>query len=972
MLALAPAGRFEREISLEMRALDKFDPRNWRIATRLFAGFGLGVTFTVCACLIAWSNFHQSEQAMRAIEIETISSMVNALRTASEKSALSALAPDLSRVNSDAERAKLSHQLDEQMSNIRHLLGNFQAESSTDNLDSTIDIVDEIDRELVKLNERAMAALDARDARKLALQHVLEKHAIAIETIEGPIEDAFLYMMMDASDLVEMAAEDIAGLVETQRKSADSALRGLRELVAGRSALSVEGPAGIEDAKAEALAALEEAAAAAAATASDISGANRRGVRGLLTNGVNQINTLFAAKAEANMAAGMLVAAGNADEAAALDDIEGRFRESATSLRGSLGALDAANEYPDVAAAVSDLLAEGEGDTSLFARRRAEFSISSDLENLVSRQNELTGEFNDLTEGLVASAQANMARETAALRDLLAWSRSLLLFLALVSGAVGLFAAIAITRSVARPIGTMSRAIGDLAKGEDVTVPGLRRQDEVGILARAMDQVYQKGLEAARLKSALDSCRTMFLVADARARIVHLNPALEAFIAANERALAQSLPGFDPQALMSSDLAILADRLNLTIVDGMLDPERSGGLIEFGERHLQVECSAVANEKGEQIGFVIEWTDRTLEFEVREQIDAVLKGAAEGDLGHRISLEGGDAGYARLVDGVNSLSDLLAETINELSRVFCAVALGDLEARVDRSFKGAFHQLKGDVNTTIDRLNEVVVAIRTAAVDVEGSVQDIRGQADELAARADEASSRIEETASALEEISSVVQSNAGHCKSAAAAAALTDQSAKSGDDIARATSMTMREIEQAFENVDGLVEVIEGIANKTRLIALNANIEAARAGEAGKGFSVVADEVRDLSNQVTKASADVRDILIECRDTVKSGVNRSEEASSALHKIVDAARDVDQQVASIETATNEQALGVSEIANAMARIDAVTQQTTNVAQQGAASAERLETLSATLMDSVTFFSLEDDPNKSPEALTIA
>ncbi len=122
----------------------------------------------------------------------------------------------------------------------------------------------------------------------------------------------------------------------------------------------------------------------------------------------------------------------------------------------------------------------------------------------------------------------------------------------------------------------------------------------------------------------------------------------------------------------------------------------------------------------------------------------------------------------------------------------------------------------------------------------------------------------------------------------------------------------------------------------------------------------------------MTKASADVRDILIECRDTVKSGVNRSEEASLALHKIVDAARDVDQQVASIETATNEQALGVSEIANAMARIDAVTQQTTNVAQQGAASAERLEALSATLMDSVTFFSLETNPNEAPVRLTTA
>jgi len=267
-------------------------------------------------------------------------------------------------------------------------------------------------------------------------------------------------------------------------------------------------------------------------------------------------------------------------------------------------------------------------------------------------------------------------------------------------------------------------------------------------------------------------------------------------------------------------------------------------------------------------------------------------------------------------------------------------------------------------------LDEVVLAIRKASSDVGGSVQDIRDQADELASSADEASLRIEETASALEEISSVVRSNAEHCKGAAAAAVLTDKKAKYGDDIVCAAAQTMREIEMAFKNVDGLVEVIEGIANRTRLIALNANVEAARAGEAGKGFSVVANEVKELSNQVTNASADVRDILVECRKTVTSGVQRSEQASAAMQEIISTARDVDMQVEAIETATNEQAIGVGEIANAMALIDGVTQQTNTVAQKGVVSAERLELLSADLSESVAFFSPQPDDEK--ETLAVA
>ncbi|MGI9499419.1 MAG: hypothetical protein ACR2P3_05245 [Geminicoccaceae bacterium] len=167
-VSFASCGSFALENSPGIQILSRLDPRQWNIAKRLFAGFGLGVAFTVCACLIAWSNFHQSERAMRAIELETISGMINALKTASAKSVLSALAPDLSRVVSDTERASVSNQLDEQMAKIRDLLDNFQADQTTGDLKATIDFVDEIDRELRGLNERMVAALAARNDRKMA------------------------------------------------------------------------------------------------------------------------------------------------------------------------------------------------------------------------------------------------------------------------------------------------------------------------------------------------------------------------------------------------------------------------------------------------------------------------------------------------------------------------------------------------------------------------------------------------------------------------------------------------------------------------------------------------------------------------------------------------------------------------------------------------------------------------------------
>ena len=121
-----------------MLMLRRLNPRNWMVATRLFAGFGLSVAFTVCACLVAWANFMQSERAMRTIELETISGMVNALEMASEQSALSALAPDLSRVVSDVERGSIAHRLDEQIAKIQSRLDSFRNHPYDDDLEATI------------------------------------------------------------------------------------------------------------------------------------------------------------------------------------------------------------------------------------------------------------------------------------------------------------------------------------------------------------------------------------------------------------------------------------------------------------------------------------------------------------------------------------------------------------------------------------------------------------------------------------------------------------------------------------------------------------------------------------------------------------------------------------------------------------------------------------------------------------------
>jgi methyl-accepting chemotaxis protein len=97
---------------------------------------------------------------------------------------------------------------------------------------------------------------------------------------------------------------------------------------------------------------------------------------------------------------------------------------------------------------------------------------------------------------------------------------------------------------------------------------------------------------------------------------------------------------------------------------------------------------------------------------------------------------------------------------------------------------------------------------------------------------------------------------------------------------------------------MDGVVQAITKIAEQINLLALNATIEAVRAGEAGKGFAIVANEVKNLANQPTVATARILEEITamqEVSDEVADAV------SSITLEVASVQEFVTQATASIE-----------------------------------------------------------------------
>jgi methyl-accepting chemotaxis protein len=410
--------------------------------------------------------------------------------------------------------------------------------------------------------------------------------------------------------------------------------------------------------------------------------------------------------------------------------------------------------------------------------------------------------------------------------------------------------------------------------------------------------------------------------------------------------------------------------LNITLAEGFIRVILAGEAPNSEERETflkQMESQAAANEEAfdaytkritnpeDQQNFRVLAEKRDTFRKIRSEFIALIradKDAQANKLLHDVlvpaQMEYSKAGDSLVNYNLRLAKESSASIVNKTTATIWTVTTVAFGALLAGIIFGALV-----IHSVGKQLRSLGNALGSGAEQVTSAATQVALSSQSLAQGASEQAASLEETSSSLEEMSGMTNRNAENATKANELARQARQAADTGASDMQAMSAAMNDIKVSSDDIAKIIKTIDEIAFQTNILALNAAVEAARAGEAGMGFAVVADEVRNLAQRSAQAARETADKIEGAITKTGQGVQITEKVAKSLSEIVDKARQVDQLVAEVCTASREQSQGVQQITSAVTQMDKVVQSNAASAEESASAAEELNAQSFALREAV-------------------
>lgn len=515
-------------------------------------------------------------------------------------------------------------------------------------------------------------------------------------------------------------------------------------------------------------------------------------------------------------------------------------------------------------------------------------------------------------------------------------------------------------RSLARPVERLKDAASALSQGKRVQITGHERADELGELSRAMLDINDTAAAARRTETALSVSSFATAICDEEFNIIFVNKAMVETMRRSEGYLSQMSPGMTADDMVGASIDIFHkdpshQRAMMSALRGAHKAE-----VTFGGHVAGLSVFPIDDEIG-RIGYMVQWDDLTERRAAERMIGEMVDAAAIGDFSRRVALNSQDPFLIKMEEGLNQFFETVEAFMADLDQSLTDFADGDLRVELVGSYQGTLGNIADRVHSTAAALHEVIGKVKETGHAISQSSLEISSDANDLAQRTESQAASIEETAASMEEISATVKENAENSAVADARAAEATELAEKGREVVAHTVAAMAAIRESASQISEVTSIIESLAFETHLLSLNASVEAARAGDAGKGFGVVAAEVGSLARRSTDEAKAIKKLIQTSEMQVAEGDRLVGETDTALSDIIASVRTAAEMIKQIAQASSGQSKSIDEIAIAVAELDNMTQQNSQLAEKSSVGASVLTEQAEQMSEAVSIFVTGDD-----------
>jgi methyl-accepting chemotaxis protein len=251
---------------------------------------------------------------------------------------------------------------------------------------------------------------------------------------------------------------------------------------------------------------------------------------------------------------------------------------------------------------------------------------------------------------------------------------------------------------------------------------------------------------------------------------------------------------------------------------------------------------------------------------------------------------------------------------------------------------------RSGIEKTTSSVTEILLHLETANGQIQqqtenvsttaGSITQITGSLSALEKMIMEQAAGVNQASSAVEQMIGNIASVDTSVKTMTGRFAEIEKNMENGIHKQNSAEQDVRTIQNQSEALADANSIIANIARQTNLLAMNAAIEAAHAGTAGRGFTVVADEIRKLSETSAAQSKTIGSELKKIRNSITTAADASGEVLATFKNLSDEIRETSGLVNQIHTAMAEQQTGSQQILASLKIMNDSTSSVRSAAQE--------------------------------------